>query len=368
MNKLQARYNAEAGIELSLLRIHIFKAVEGSLSTGLLKGTARPFLDKFWSFPFIWPLPFPEDILKSEKETLQNITKQSFMKGSYQAIIFPEDGKVDVNDLSSPLNALRRWTYTLLLNHLLLAREESQSLKDKYDQKDFEEILSHLADWTDRDNESQTGGREEFIEEGKKPLNRSFISMEEIQKVPKISPEIYEILKSRATMQGVKALNINYADRKTLEALNIPDEGVERILSRTRVDSREYEPFLNQKDFCDFMSDGGMAFCESLKETYQSLTMLTFDYPLAFRIISQGEYRDSRAELEALLYDLSPLALNYQKSRYDEMQRLQQAEGEGPRPQTARSPLEPGADETKKPKLDYSYHKSLTIIYLKENI
>lgn len=368
MNELQARYSAKSGVGLSLLRLYIFKGAEKSLS-GQLESMVRPFLDMIWSFPFVWPIPISEDLLESEKEEIQNLMNQSFLKGAYATSILPEDGLLDVNDLSSPLISLREFTYTALFNLLMDSLEEKPELRDRYDERDFEEILNNLSDWTDLDNDSQNGGREDFLEEGKRPLNRSFVSIEEIQKVPRVNREIFDILSPHITVYGAKALNINYSSMEILKALNIPEMVAEQIVSRTKRDSIYYKPFVKRKEFCDFVDELNFSFCEALKETYNTLDILRFSYPVAFRIKSSGEYRGSFVNREALLYDLTPMALDYQKSRYYQIQRQKQAEGKLPSELSAQKQETDDSQktQTKQPKFDYSSYKSLIIMYMKES-
>ena len=372
MNQLQARYNAKSGVGLSLLRIYIFKGVEKSLSGQWLSIT-RPLLDQLWVFPFFWPFSASEELLESENQDLQIITKQSFLKGAYRASIFPEDGLLDVNDLSSPLTPLREFTYKSLFNLLLNSMEERKELKDKYGAKVLEEILNNLSDWTDLDNDSQNGGSENLLEDGKKPLNRSFISIEEIKKVPGVTMEIFEILKPHITVYGAKSLNINYTSKEILQALKIPEDLADQILFRTQMNSDHYNPFLNQEAFCDFMEKMNFSFCEELNDQYKTLEVLRFGYPIAFRIKSSGEYKGNIAKLETLIYDLSPMALNYQKFLYHEKQRQKQEEAGTAGPSEQRSGIRSGEktpaqklEQSKRPKIDYSYYESLIIMYLKE--
>ena len=370
MNELQARQNAKSGIALNLLRIYLFKGVEGAVPEKW-KGTARPLLDRVWSFPFIWPLIPSEDMLESDKQALKKIERQSFFKGAYVSAISPEDGLLDVNDLSSSLPHLREFTRTALFNLLSLALEKQEKLKDKYQEKDFEELLNNLADWTDLDNDSQNGGSEELLKEGASPLNRSFASVEEIKKTPKMTGELFDILRPHITVYGSKSLNINYASRGMLRALGIPEGLVEEILSRTQISSNYYSPFLDQKSFCDFMNDLGFPFCEGLKERWETLDMLSFGFPLAFRVKSSGEYRGQLVNFSALLFNPSAVSLIYQKSRYYELKRrLEKKRGIEPVAGTVERDSvghRPEKAREEKPKMDYSYFKNLIIMYLKEN-
>lgn len=368
MNELQARYNAKSGMGLNLLRLYIFKGASKAIPEGTVSSVVRPLMDRIWSFPFVWPLPISKDMLESEKEVLRNLMKESFFKGSYAGVIHPQDGLLDINDLSSPLISLREFTYKGLFN-LLLDAIENSSLQEKYDEQDIRELLNNLSDWTDVDNQSQNGGSETRVEEGKSPLNRSFISVEEIRKTPGINEEIYRILEPHITVFGAKALNINYASGAVLKALDIPEVLVGEILSRTRMNSKFYAPFLNQKDFCDFMLQLNFSFCENLQDRYETLDMLTFDYPLSFHIRSSGGYRGNIVEVSALLYDLSSLSSNYQKFRYYQIQRQKEKRKPSENKGEKQNEMEkkPEAKE-KKLKIDYSYYKSLIIMYLKEEL
>ena len=364
LNKLQARWNANAGVSLSLLRLYIFKGIEKSVPKKM-ESFVRPVLDQVWLFPFMWPLPFSEDMLESEKESLKNLTQQSLLKGPYTVSITVEDGLLDINDLSSPLLFLKNFTYDSLFKLLWDAVQEDKDLKEQYDEKDIEVMLNNLSDWTDLDNESQNGGSEELISEGNFPLNRSFISIEEIKKVPKITLPIFEILKPHITAYGPKSLNINYAKKEVLESLGFSLALVEQILLRTQISSEFYQPFSSQKDFCDFVREQSFDWCGDLKTAYQTLDMLSFNFPMAFRIRSHGEYRGQLVELEALLYDLSSSALNYQKAVYREKERRIKEEKTVSLPEERRQAVKKTEEKEQK---DYPYYKSLVIMFLKENL
>ena len=364
LNKLQARWNASSGIGLSLLRLYIFKGIEKSVPQKW-ETLVRPVLDQVWLTPFVWPLSPLEEMLESEKDSLTDLTQLSFLKGSYISSIMAEDGLLDVNDLSSPLLFLRDFTYDTLFNLLWSAVQEDPELKEQYDEKDIEEILNNLSDWTDLDNDSQNGGSEELIEAGRFPLNRSFISIEEIKKTPKVTLKIFEVLSPHITTYGSKSLNINYAGEQVLKALNFSPALVEQILLRTQINSEFYQPFSNKEDFCRFVREQSFDWCGELMTDYQTLNMLSFNFPMAFRIKSHGEYRGQWVKLEALLYDLSSSSASYQKAVYQEQERQKQEAD-------AQNQVEIMQNQKKEDgerlKFDYSYYKSLVIMFLKENL
>ena len=129
LRSLQARYNARSGAELNILRLYIYKNAKQMLGKHL--NIARPYLDFVWSFPFLWPWPIASDFLESDKKELRSMTGNAFLRGSYSVHLFPEDGRLDINELSSPVPHLREFTSAMLLNLLLQHAEKNQEFKDK---------------------------------------------------------------------------------------------------------------------------------------------------------------------------------------------------------------------------------------------
>ena len=166
-------------------------------------------------------------------------------------------------------------------------RKKIRNLKIKYDSGDFQDLLNNLADWVDPDNKSRSGGSEETLEEGKYPLNRSFLVLEEIKKTPGMTEEIYRVLKPHITVYGIKGLNINYVGKDVLLALDLSEDLVRDILSRIQRGGEFYKPFVDLKSFCTYLSERGSPLCANLEERFETLNMLKFNTALHFRI--QGE-------------------------------------------------------------------------------
>jgi len=351
ISKMKASSHAQAGLDLSLLRLYIFKGAEKSLPQNI-KSQFISVLDQSWLFPFQWPLRPNEDFLESEKETLETINNLSFLKGGYVSLIKPEDGLLDLNNLSSPFEDFKEFTYLSLLQLLISEIEEREDLSEKYDESSLTDIVNNIADWNDLDQEKQLGGTEDSLS-----LNRSFMSLEELRKVPGLEEDLYHLIKPYVTVYGSKSLNINYSKDKILRSLGLSPELVAEILLRIDSRSESYQPFESKELFCDFMIDRGYDFCASLVEAYGHSDMISFDSPMAFRIKSRGYYRSQTLELEALLYDLSSSSSHYQKKLYLEEERRKNRSSDLPKEKLQNNEL----------KIDYSYYKSLVILYLKEN-
>ncbi len=313
--ELKSRYSARSGMELSLLRLFIYKEAEKLVKTNQqIASFVRPYMDLLWSVPFVWPLPIPENLSESDKKTLRELTRRSFLKESYNVSIYPEDGKIDINNLASPQTYLNTFTFTVLFNLLDLSLLDSPTLKEEYSRSDLEKILRNISDWVDENSESQNGGSEETVEEGKYPFNRSFMHIEEIQQVPGVTEDIYNILKSHITVYGSKGLNINYASQGILEALFLPPIIVDEIIRRTTIGSSEYAPFENVESFCEYLTERSLTFCEDFREAYQTLEVFQFNTVSHFRVEGLASSRKIVTSTESLLFDPLQAIENHKKS------------------------------------------------------
>lgn len=312
--ELRARYSARSSVELSLLRLSIYKESAQIISNNPLASAVMPYLNLLWSVPFSWPFPVPEDILDSEKKEMEQMLEDSFFKESYQVQIIPEDQFIDINDLASPIDYVRRFTFDTLLNLLILAVEEQEELKDKYSQSQLVEILNHISDWIDEDTISQNGGSEQDLDSDTRPPNRSFVYTEELQKVSGVKGDIYNILKPHVTIYGSRSLNINYASREILLALNISEILVDDILRRTTLGSEDYQPFQNVQEFCQYLGERNSALCQDLENNYGTLEVLKFNTVSHFRIQGAGMSRKIQASVEVLAYDIAQGISDYKAS------------------------------------------------------
>jgi len=315
LRELKSRYSARSGVELSLLNVYIYKEVAKRLEDHKEIATVvRPYVDLIWSTPFIWPLPIPKDLLNSDQKSLQETRDNSFLKESYNIQIYPEDSRLDVNDLSVSQNYLRQFTFDTLLNLLILLVDQDSVLKEKYSPSDLREILNNISDWTDSDNESQNGGSEETIEANHLPLNRSFIYIEEIQKVPGVTKEIYQLLKPHITVYGSKGLNLNHVHSDILRALNMSEVMADEIYRYTQPNREESPPFQDIESFCNYLRERASVFCENLKNRYGTLGMLQFNTVSHFRIEGLAQSHKVLTSIEALIYDPLKSLENYKKS------------------------------------------------------
>src|SRR5690606_13180808 len=113
-----------------------------------------------WQFPFMWPPSLGNDLGRVTKEEIEGTVSESFMDAQYITQIESEGGKIDLNDLASPSEALRistRKQLTQLLENRL--QGEDEWAKDNR-QLNIEELINNIQDWIDEDDISLNGGGE----------------------------------------------------------------------------------------------------------------------------------------------------------------------------------------------------------------
>ena len=366
INELKARYNVQSGMELSLLRVKVFKEVQRALAGEKQESLLKPYVDFIWREPVAWPLNSVKDMSEVDKESLRKTKVESFLRGNYFAQILPEDGKMDLNSLGGSIKYPRDFTADSLLNLLL---NEVDKKEMDLDTGKIEVIFNNIVDWMDKDTTRRGGGSEELVDAHFPPLNRAFLSVEELRSVPSVTEEIYKMLTPYVSVYGVGGLNINYATKPLLKAIGLSEELAVVVLSRTQPVSIHYKPFAGENDFCDFVSDQGSDLCPFLKERYGTLNMLKFNTPSHFLIKGQGSFQGIYSQMEALVYDANLSLKNY-KDAVEVQNKLIKMEREG---DSALNSVQDGKPEKaedsskKKHKMKYQSFSPIHIMYWKEN-
>lgn len=311
--KLKAYYAAKAGMELSLLRVNLYK--QAVVGLGDQMGAARSMLDMIWSFPLGWPIVLPDGISRVEKEQVAKSQKESFMDSAYQTSITAESGKIDLNDLASPVKGIREYATKQLLNVFLTKVRNDQEFARMYSGFKFEEVVNNIADWVDEDQESRNGGDEKSFYRDRQgddvnflPPNMSFKTIEEVHMVAGMKDDFFKLLEPQITIYGVKGVNVNFAPRELLESLDYSmDQKILDAIITRRSSMKEGGPFTSAEDFLSFIQQkgGNRRAIEDLK------IPLLVDPELNFRISSIGLSGKSKRELIAVVYDFETVSQRY---------------------------------------------------------
>ncbi len=306
VNRLKAYYAARAGVELSLLRIKLYRKIAAqtqSGSSGAASMIPMQMLDQIWQMPFMWPFPVPDTLTSVEKDQIQKAVKQSQMQAQYATRIESEGNKIDVNDLASPSTTLAKSTHDQILKIFTTQMQNDDAFAERYRGFDFNKLVNNMTDWVDEDHDSLNGGDEasyypdiqnnHFI-----PPNQAFKSLDELHMVASMTDDLYKLLEPRVTVFGIKGINVNYASPEVLMSLDpgITDEVMQK-LNKYKV---ENGPFRGKDDFFAFLRGAGV---NTRNLEADGALPLYFDAELNFRITSTATFGKSAREIVAITYD-----------------------------------------------------------------
>lgn len=307
VSRLKAYYAAKSGLEISLLRIKLYAKIQNQLGDKI-PPDKRNLLDLIWQFPFAWPPMLPEEVSGVDKDMISDKVKEATMDAAYVTSITEEGSKIDLNDLASPAKGLREVSKRLLLQVFEGLRLNDEEWARANEDLRAEEIVNNIIDWVDADQISLNGGDErQFYSHLKteKPLppNRGFRTIDELRMVHGVTDQVFDLLKNRVTIYGMKSINPNHASADVLKALDptINDEVVGKILERRN--DPDQKPFENEADFWDFVMAEGAQVSE---ENRKSIPM-TFSEIHSFRIKSTGEFANTTREIEAVVFDFGSI-------------------------------------------------------------
>jgi general secretion pathway protein K len=332
VNQLKAHYAAKSALDLSLLRIKIYQQVASQFGSQV-SGSQRKLLDMIWNFPFAWPPILPESLSETDKGLIQDKVKLSQMQSSFMASISDEGSKIDLNDLDSPSETIRKNTKELLLGIFKNKMENDREWAEKHSDLKYEELINNIIDWVDADTNAVSGGNEadkysniKFNDASETlPPNRSFRTIDELRLVPEITDELFLILKDRVTIYGMKAINPNTARREVLAALDpgLTKEVLDEIIKR-REDSNLGGPFTAADEFWDYAASKGARLSESSRKN----TALIFNEMSSFSIKAVGNFASATKEINAVVLDINQVAKSVSNSLVKEIKSKNSAAGQ----------------------------------------
>lgn len=309
VNQVRAHYAAKAGVELSLLRLHLYRKAVAALGD-----TAKqmPMIDLIWQMPFSWPPVLPQDLSTIEKEEINAAVKASYMEGQYVTTIESESSKIDLSLLALEDNeALVNQTIEQLVAIFQDKLEHDEEFARKYSGFDFQRLVYNIKDWVDPDNErsGNQGGDEQApyahlnTDKVRFPPNQPFKTFEEIHMVDGMTDEFYNILLPRVTIYGAKAINVKYASRDVLKAaFSLTDDQVDRLLEeRGREDTQILR---DAASFLEYVASLGVR-RENLIDPSSGKPRINIlvEPEFNFRIVSTGVAGKVQRTITAIVYD-----------------------------------------------------------------
>jgi general secretion pathway protein K len=313
--RIKAYYAAKSGVEISLLRIMLYKQVMAGIGTSL--GNNKSMLDPIWNFPFMWPPTAmgADKVNEVDKDMLKETIHDSLMQGEqYTATISPEGNKIDVNDLGSNIKGMRNAAIAQVLAIFKSEIQHNEEFARKYSSYRFDILVNNIADYSNPDLVSLNGGdkstmyRDVDEKDLIMPPGRPFRTLDELHQVAGMTDEFYNLIAPRLTTFGTKGVNINYAQEDMLMAIDpsMTKEAVDKIIER-RNDIKLGGPFKDENDFYGFLQQYGV----NVKNIKDAKIPLIFDMEYNFRISSIGFANNVKREITAVTFDFTNVASRF---------------------------------------------------------
>lgn len=310
VNRLKAYYAAKSGVEVSLLRVLIYRKAIAAFGKDL--GSAQSMLDPIWQMPFTWPPLLPDEVSNVDKGIIEAVVQESEMDTQYVTTIQSEGGRIDINDLGSEVKTLREATRIQILRIFASEIENNKNFADQYRYHNFEELVNFMTDWITPGTESLNGGdkrghyphtNSEFI-----PPGQPFKTLEEINMVKGMNEDFFQVLAPKVTVYGIKGINVNYAPKEVLMSLHptFNEEAADAVIKR-RETPAEGGPFASEDDFLTFVQGYGV----NRQDIEATKVPFLFGAEYNFRIVSNGQFANSSREITAITYDFDSLKAKY---------------------------------------------------------
>lgn len=334
VNQVKAYWAARSGIEMSLLRIHIFRQAQ-ALGGSMIPDPA--ILDEIWRQPFLWPPPVPKGLSTMDSDEIKKAVKASDLtklKMSYFTTIEAEGAKVDINDLGSPSKIMANAARNQLIQLFNQKMEADEDFNRRHRGFDFQKVVNNIADWVDPDNESRNGGSERdlYSDRGTNtkflPPNQPFRTIQELHMVADVTDEIYDLIVPSITLYGGKGINVNQAPKETLRAFGpaFTEERISRIIA-DRADPKR-GPFKDEKDFVQYLNSIGIS--GNPFQAEETKTPLVFEPETNFRIHATGKVGQAQSDIVAIVYDVDKMRERLEKALVDQATKGAGAPGEQP--------------------------------------
>ncbi len=158
-----------------------------------------------------------------------------------------------MNDLGSDVKAVANVVRMELLQIFDREMRNNDEWKKKYSNVNFEELVNNIQDWITPGPASANGGDKQgkYSNMDLKDTNREFIppgrpfkTMDEIHMVAGMKDDFYKLLEARVTVYGTQGINVNYAPKEMLMALDptFTEEAVNAVIKR-RSDPKRVDRF-----------------------------------------------------------------------------------------------------------------------------
>jgi len=313
IKKLKARYAAQAGFEMALLRIKAYQTAKAATSS--LPKEQQTAIDQklamIWQFPLPWPLPIPDDAGIISKDESEGVLEESLISSlSFDHIIQDSGQKIDLNSIGSPIKTISEKTIESLEKSFVQALEQDRELSSEHSLDSIKIVLNNIADWIDPDDESRNGGGSEknnysFEDQRGYPRNGSFMSMSELMLVDQMDDLIFGHLKKLVTANGTFGINVNTAEKDVLMALDpqFDEDTTQRFIER-RAEIQIAGASLVESSFDDLLDELGFS---NIPDIHSKGIPILYSPLSSFEVTSTGRVGNVESVIIAHVIDATAL-------------------------------------------------------------
>lgn len=310
LDRVKAYYLAKSGLKISLLRLKAYQTIKGTLNAingdtkqttpgvapGTQPGLPKGFLDKIWSFPFVYPIPASMlGLSLGNQDVLSKFEKESALEGNFTATIDSESSRYNLNMILAPFVPSNPSTSpsptTSVASNMIggqsvppppqpspsgsptprpsfnpeAARESladylqqilggkiagDDAFSSEYRDYAIQELVDSLAAWADPTYEQKNNRIKDAV-----PMKRGpFYSLSELHMVPGMDDYLFDLFAPSLTVSTTPGVNINTIQELSLKALipQMTDDEVKEFFKFRN--STEEDNLFKQPDASDFFT------------------------------------------------------------------------------------------------------------------
>jgi hypothetical protein len=329
-DKIQAKLNAESGIQFAMARLRLYKESFNYLEKNK---DAKDFvnqklLNQIWEVPFAYP-PTSSKMNARQKAAVEKFTKNTILQGEMMVTVKNISNLINLNMLRAPLmqkedeedksdeekESNQEYTvdfqvFDLLRKTIDKERENDENFDAAYADLDPNLLVSSIKFFiSERDTYEDNFTpdlQNKFEDHGINLKFSSFSSDSELNLLAGWDDKLLSLIKNDITTHGVVMIDLNKITENMLKIL-IPDIDEEQIKEffEYRDDPEEPHFFNNEEDFKNYIvQTAGIMSEEQYKERMEKLKKNGLKFgpaPTLFEITSMGKFGRSIYTLTAIV-------------------------------------------------------------------
>lgn len=355
-DRFQAKLNAESGLQLSLLRLEIYKEAINQLQQNkdLKKFVSASVLNEIWSTPLIFPIPKGLDTSFMDLSVIEKFQEQSWIEGQMQMSVESLGSKINLNLLAENKlknfmlkkgmksqdqkdqdatssssedkktseksneekltpqeisNQIQEKLIEIIEKGINAKKETDEAFYEKYSSKDVQYLIQAIRFYVS-DKGTDVGPMTnqidaDFQKSGITPKHAPMSSLSEILLIPEWNDDLLNLIKNEVSVHDSYYLDLNKMTESFLKIL-APEITANQIAQFFKIknDPKANISFSGKTDFISFMSGQIRVDEKALKENIEWLEKMDFKFtntPNIFKVKSVGTFGRSEVTLTAIV-------------------------------------------------------------------